>query len=80
MNLLKCDKCANRNIMCFNCENNHYYRKTDWSHDEHILQEAIKDFAEWCYINGIDFSYMAKATDTEPFCTSIIKRFNADRK
>lgn len=41
--------------------------------------EAIDEFAKWCYVNGIDFSYMAKGTDTEPFCKRVIDKFNAEQ-
>ena len=75
MNLNKCDNCKSRNVMCFMCERNEYYRKSNWSRDEYIKKEAVKDFAKWCYIHGIDFSYMAKATDTEPFCTTVLKKY-----
>ena len=43
-------------------------------------EEAINEFAKWCYVNGIDFSYMAKATDTEPFVATVIKKYNADMR
>lgn len=43
-------------------------------------EEAIKEFAKWCYVKGIDFSYMAKATDTEPFVATVIKKYNADMR
>ena len=76
MNIIKCDSCGNRYTMCFHCIHNKYYRKTEWSHDEYIRQSAIKEFASWCYVNGVDFSYMRKGTDTEPFATTVIKRFN----
>lgn len=42
--------------------------------------EAINEFAKWCYLHGIDFSYMTKGTDTESFCTTVIKKFNADMR
>lgn len=41
--------------------------------------KAIYEFANWCYMNGIDFSYMMKATDTENFCERVIKRFNEEQ-
>lgn len=43
-----------------------------------IEHQGIMKFAKWCYVNGIDFSYMAKATDTEPFVVKVINRFNAE--
>jgi hypothetical protein len=49
-------------------------------YEQEIRNKAIDEFAEWCYMNGIDFSYMAKATDTEPFCKRVIDKFNADQK
>ena len=44
MDLLKCDKCRNRNIMCCVCEKNKQYRETDFSHDVYIRNKAIDDF------------------------------------
>lgn len=46
MNLLKCDNCGNRNILCFNCESNEHYRKTDFSHDEYVKRKAIEEYVE----------------------------------
>ena len=46
MDLLKCDKCRNRNIMCCVCEKNKQYRETDFSHDVYIRNKAIDDFAD----------------------------------
>lgn len=46
---------------------------------ESIRKEAVEDFAKWCYINGIDFSYMHKATDTEPFCKRVLKRYEEEQ-
>lgn len=40
--------------------------------------ESIKMFAGCCYTNGIDFSYMAKGTDTIPFIERVVKRFEQD--
>ena len=37
--------------------------------------ESIKIFSGWCYVNGIDFSYMAKGTDTEPFTERVMNKF-----
>jgi len=42
---------------------------------ENIDWDSIKVFAKWCYINGIDFSYMSKCTDTVPFTERVITRF-----
>ena len=47
---------------------------------EEIKSNAIEEFAKWCYVNGIDFSYMHKATDTEPFCKRVIDRFNEEQR
>lgn len=44
-----------------------------------LKNECIEEFADWCYMNGIDFSYMMKATDTEGFCERVIKRFNEEQ-
>ena len=46
MNLMLCDSCENRNVMCFNCERNHYYRESNRSHDKYVKREAIKEFAK----------------------------------
>lgn len=46
---------------------------------ESIRKEAVEDFAKWCYINGIDFSYMHKATDAEPFCKRVLKRYEEEQ-
>lgn len=43
-----------------------------------IDMNSIKVFSEWCYINGIDFSYMAKATDTVPFTERVMKKFKEE--
>ena len=42
-------------------------------------EKAIDEFAKWCYVNGIDFSYMAKGTDTVPFCKRVVDKFNAEQ-
>lgn len=46
MNLLKCDKCGNRNVMCSLCEKNRLYRETEYSHDNFIRNKAVDEFAE----------------------------------
>lgn len=46
MNLLKCDNCGNRNILCFNCESNEHYRSTAFSHDEYVKRKAIEGYVE----------------------------------
>lgn len=38
------------------------------------LDTDIKDFASWCYTNGIDFSYMGKPGE-KPFVENIVKRY-----
>lgn len=48
--------------------------------EQEIRNKAIDEFAKWCYVNGIDFSYMHKATDTEPFCKRVIDRFNEEQR
>ena len=48
-------------------------------HDRREREKTIDEFAKWCYVNGIDFSYMAKGTDTEPFCKRVIDKFNAEQ-
>ena len=36
--------------------------KTPLNNDEY---KAIKDFAAWCYVHGIDFSYLSKVFSTK---------------
>ena len=50
-------------IYNINCD----FKDIDW--------KSIQKFAKFCYIYGIDFSYMAKSTDTQPFITTVINRF-----
>lgn len=45
---------------------------------KNIDLESIKVFAKWCYINGIDFSYMTKATDKIPFIDRVLNRFKTE--
>ena len=45
---------------------------------KNIDLDSIKVFAKWCYINGIDFSYMAKATDKIPFIDRVLNRFKTE--
>lgn len=57
VNLSKCDKCGNRNIMCFMCNDNKHYREWKHSHDRMIRNIAIDEFAEkmnWSYQTLID--------------------------
>lgn len=46
MNLLKCDKCGNRNVMCSLCEKNRLYRETEYSHNNFIRNKAVDEFVE----------------------------------
>ena len=46
MNLMLCDKCGNRNIMCFNCKSNEHYRESNFSHDKYVKKQAIKEFTQ----------------------------------
>lgn len=39
MNLEKCNNCASRYVMCFNCVNNEYYRKGRGTHDDYIRKQ-----------------------------------------
>ena len=50
-------------IYNINCD----FKDIDW--------KSIQKFVKFCYIYGIDFSYMAKSTDTQPFTTTVINRF-----
>lgn len=42
---------------------------------DYLDWNSIKIFAAFCYINGIDFSYMAKPTDTVPFVDRVVNKF-----
>lgn len=42
--------------------------------------DSIKIFAAFCYINGIDFSYMTKAEDKTPFTDRVINKFKESIK
>lgn len=62
-------------------------RKTDLLMSSEDIQKvtdiakdrAIRDFAEWCYDNGIDFSYMSKQENTGyKFINNVIDRFCED--
>lgn len=53
MNLLKCDNCGNRNILCFNCESNEHYRSTAFSHDEYVKRKAIEGYVE-AVVKGLE--------------------------
>lgn len=44
VNLSKCDKCGNRNTMCFLCNDNKHYRETKYSHDRVIRNNTINEF------------------------------------
>lgn len=44
-----------------------------------LRANVIDEFAGWCYINGIDFSYMAKGTDKKTFVKTVIERFNSSK-
>lgn len=37
---------------------------------------VIKDFAKWCYVHGIDFSYMSSGYDVE----RVLDKYEEDRK
>lgn len=41
--------------------------------------KSIKVFAKWCYLNGIDFSYMAKRPG-DNFIERVIEKFINDNK
>ena len=53
-------------IYNINCD----FKDIDW--------ESIQKFAKFCYIYGIDFSYMAKGTDTIPFTERVINKFKEE--
>ena len=64
MDLLKCDKCRNRNIMCCVCEKNKQYIETDFSHDVYIRNKAIDDFANVLKEN---YDYLPQILSQEAF-------------
>lgn len=68
MDLLKCDKCRNRNIMCCVCEKNKQYRETDFSHDVYIRNKAIDDFANVLKEN---YDYLPQILSQESFALYI---------
>lgn len=48
--------------------------KTPLNNDEY---KAIKDFAAWCYVHGIDFSYMGSSARI--FVEKTLERYEKDR-
>lgn len=48
--------------------------------DSKLDYNSIRIFAAWCYICGIDFSYMSKANETKPFIDRVIEKFEAEVK
>lgn len=46
-------------------------------HDKEVKDKAVNDFADWCYMHGIDFSYMGKKART--FCKEVIDNFNTEQ-
>lgn len=48
--------------------------KTPLNNEEY---KTIKDFAVWCYVNGIDFSYMGSSART--FVEKTLERYEKDR-
>lgn len=45
-------------------------------HDKEIQTKAISNFADWCYINGIDFSYMSTSDKSgRQFIDDVIARY-----
>ena len=65
MDLLKCDKCGNRNIMCCVCEKNKQYRKTDFSHDVYTRNKALDDFVNVCKSNILCQTFGLRQCDIE---------------
>lgn len=41
--------------------------------------KIIKEFAGWCYIHGIDFSYMSKGNEPKPFVERVLEEYEKDR-
>ncbi len=46
------------------------------SYEQEIRAKAISNFADWCYINGIDFSYMSTSDKSgRQFIDDVIARY-----
>lgn len=51
------------------------YEKQE-EHDKEIRNNTISNFADWCYINGIDFSYMSTPKKSgQQFIDDVIERY-----
>lgn len=45
-------------------------------HDKEIQSKAISNFAEWCYLKGVDFSYMSTSDKSgRQFIDDVIARY-----
>lgn len=47
---------------------------------DNVEYRAIKDFAKWCYVHGIDFSYMSSGHEAKPFVERVLDKYEEDRK
>lgn len=87
MNLLKCDNCGNRNILCFNCESNEHYRNTAFSHDEYVkrkaiegyVEEVVKDLEEASFVVEVDYDF-DEEDDGNVECVFLSEAINIVRK
>lgn len=47
--------------------------------EKDIQKKAVEEFISWCYLNGIDFSYMGTQKTGKQFCEDVIKRYNTEQ-
>ena len=56
-------------------------KNTESADNDDIYIKAIEDFISWAYVNGIDFSYMAKGDKSGKwFCDNVKERFLTGKK
>lgn len=49
-------------------------------YNKEIRDMAIEEFVGWCYINGIDFSYMStNEKSAKQFCDEVIERYKSEK-
>lgn len=53
--------------------------KTCLLNEKEIREKAILDYTKWCYIHGIDFSYMGTQKNGAQFCEDVITRYKEDK-
>lgn len=48
--------------------------------EKEVRDKSIKQFADWCYINGIDFSYMSNSEKSgRQFLERVIEKYNVEQ-